>query len=154
MCSLSIFVLYCDYVILDLVWGTFCLFFLFSLAVFVVPSKDCKLNVDDFFTADFCGLCQSLYKLSNTVNIISQYCYSMEFMEFVVILVQGEKPSGEELLKSALRHPFSGWKGVWRDLGRFLVQLSSPIAWDFPPEQVNHPNKLAHGPIEGNHSAC
>lgn len=48
------------------------------------------LNVDDFFfTADFHSHSQSLHKLSDTVNIISQHrWYSMEFMEFAVILVQ------------------------------------------------------------------
>lgn len=53
------------------------------------------------------------YKLSDTVNIISQYrCYSTEFMEFFIILEKEKKPLGEELLKCALRHPAAGRKGA------------------------------------------
>lgn len=41
---------------------------------------------------------------------------------------------GEAMLKCTLRQLFPGWQGVWKDLGRFLAQVSPPRAWDFTPE--------------------
>jgi len=37
---------------------------------------------------------------------------------------------------------------VWKDLGRFLGQLSPLVAWDFTPEQANNPGKLSCHLIE------
>ncbi|KAJ7412559.1 Gag polyprotein [Willisornis vidua] len=53
------------------------------------------------------------------------------------------------ILTCALMRPVPGWQGVWKDLGRFLGQLSTPITWDFTPEQVFNPSKLTHHLIEG-----
>lgn len=47
-----------------------------------------------------------------------------------------EKILSEAILKGALRWLFSGWQGVWKDLGRFLAQVSPPRAWDFTPGQA------------------
>lgn len=43
---------------------------------------------------------------------------------------------GEATLKRTLRQLFPDWQGVWRDLSRFLGQVSPPRAWDFTPEQA------------------
>lgn len=37
---------------------------------------------------------------------------------------------GEATLKRTLRQLFPDWQGVWRDLSRFLGQVSPPRAWD------------------------
>jgi len=56
---------------------------------------------------------------------------------------------GEAILKRALKQPVPGWQGVWKDLSRFLGQLSAPIAWDFTPKQANNLGKLMDHLIEG-----
>jgi len=38
---------------------------------------------------------------------------------------------------------------VWKDMGRFLAQFSSPVAWSFISEQASNPGKLVHHLIEG-----
>lgn len=53
------------------------------------------------------------------------------------------------ILKCALRQLVLGQQGVWKDLGRFLGQLSPTKSWKFAPEEAGYPGKLTcHKQIE------
>lgn len=58
---------------------------------------------------------------------------------------------GEATLTRTLRRLFPGWQGVWRDLGRFLGQVSPPRARDFTPEQAT---TLANWCVTDRHVPC
>ncbi|TRZ07614.1 hypothetical protein HGM15179_019491 [Zosterops borbonicus] len=34
------------------------------------------------------------------------------------------------------------WCGEWEDMGQTLKEFSDPIAWDFPPEQIQNPAEV------------
>lgn len=48
----------------------------------------------------------------------------------------------EVILKCALGQLVLGWQGAWKNLGRFLGQLSSTKSWKFTPEEAGDPGKL------------
>lgn len=48
----------------------------------------------------------------------------------------------EAILKYALGQLVLEWQGVWKDLGRFLGQLSPSKSWKFTPEETGYPGKL------------
>jgi len=69
-------------------------------------------------------------------NVVSSWCERKQIL-------------GEAILKRALKQSVPGCQGVWKDLGRFLGQLSPSIAWDFTCGQANNLGKLMRHLIEG-----
>jgi len=61
-------------------------------------------------------------------NLVSSWC-------------EGKQILGEVTVKCALKQPVPGWRGVRKDLGRFLGQLLPPIAWDYTPETGKQPRQ-------------